>query len=280
MTLNLDAVGNEAGPEAYAYTWEQLSLYALGIGAGLDELDYLIEQRGPKVFPTFAVIPAFPTIMKVLAPLGGNPATILHGGQSVRMLAPMPGSGTLHTTGRLAAVYDKKKFAQAIVRTHTTTDTGIGVFESEWSILYRGAGGFGGASAPPGQDNAPPDKPPDHSIEEPTHPSQALLYRLSGDHNPLHSDPAFAQSVGFDKPILHGLCTFGYVGRALVKALDPDDGEQLAAMSCQFRQPVWPGETIVTEIWRTEENELIFRAKTTERDGPVLTHGRAEVTKA
>ncbi|HLM76304.1 MAG TPA: MaoC/PaaZ C-terminal domain-containing protein, partial [Polyangiaceae bacterium] len=251
--MDLSTVGYVTRPYSLTYDWKTLAAYTLGIGAKRDELDYLYEgaKNGMKVYPTFAVVPAYDAILDMLGKSGGNLAMVVHGGQTVRALRPIPPSGTLSTTGTLRAIYDLKKFAQVILDTSTrlSGEGGEPLFETTWSIIIRGAGGFSGPRPPENNDpDVPKDRAPDWQFEEATTPEQALFYRISGDVNPLHADPEFAAMVGFPQgPILHGLCTYGFVARAIIKNAAGGDATKLRSFSAQFRKPVWPGDTIVTQ---------------------------------
>lgn len=277
MAIRPDAAGQSTPPHTHEHTWKDTVLYALGIGATADELDYLYEGRGPKVFPTFAVVPAFFANMAAMSAVGGSLLSVVHGGQKIRMHAPIPPEGALTTVATVKGLYDLIKLAQAVVATRTTDATGTLLFETEWSILYRGEGGWGGPRPPENVKVSPPPRPSDFKVEQKTSEEQALLYRLSGDLNPLHADPAIGQQVGFGKPILHGLCTYGFVGRAVVKALCGGDGSRLVSLSAQFRKPVWPGETLATEGWVIEPGKVVVRCTAVERNEHVLTNCVAEV---
>lgn len=276
MTLNVSSVGWRTEPKAFAYDWKQLALYALGIGAQVDELDYLYEGRGPASYPTFAVVPAIEHLFHCLKTAGAPLASVVHGGQTVRSLGPLPPTGELTTYGEITHFYDMKKFAQLVVRTESSTGDGTPVFETVWSIVVRGAGGFGGAPPPRSElGKVPSDRPSDFRVEQATHPEQALLYRLSGDTNPLHADPAVAHAVGFDRgPILHGLATFGFAARAVIRAECNGDAARLASIDGQFRRPVWPSETLVTEGWRVDDR-IVLQTKVAERDEVVLSNAWA-----
>jgi acyl dehydratase len=280
MALDPSSVGFTSAPSQFVYDWKTVVLYALGIGAKREELDYLYEGRGPRVFPTFAVCPSMPAVTECLVKTGGDFATVVHGGQSVRVHRPIPPSGKLVTTATLRAMYDMKKFAQVVVDTTTTLDGGEPLFETSWSIIYRGGGGFGGPRPPKSDTVDPPkDRPAEFHVELATSREQALLYRLSGDPNPLHADPDFAASVGFAQgPILHGLCTYGFVARALVQGACGGDATKLARLDGQFRRPVWPGDTIVVDGWTIEPGVLVASVTVKERPDPVVTGVLAHVT--
>ncbi|MEO7092021.1 MAG: MaoC/PaaZ C-terminal domain-containing protein [Polyangiales bacterium] len=280
MSFDLSLVGNKSEPTAFEYDWKQIVLYALGIGAKEDELDYLYEGRGPKTYPSFAVVPTFAPMLSLLGRTGGNLAAVVHGGQKVKMHAPLPAEGKLLTTATIRGIYDMKKFASVITDTETTDAKGNKLFDTTWSIIFRGGGGFGG-NPPPKEDVAAPPTDgtrADFSIAEATTKEQALLYRLSGDLNPLHADPAFAQMAGFPQgPILHGLCTFGYMVRHVVKGACGGDATKLRAFEAQFRKPVWPGDTIVTSGWKLADGRYALTVGVNERPDPVITNAVAVV---
>jgi acyl dehydratase len=280
MSFDLSLVGQKSEPTTFEYDWKQIVLYALGIGAKSDELEYLYEGRGPKTYPSFAVVPSFAPMLSLLGKTGGNLAAVVHGGQKVKMHAPVPAEGKLLTTATIRGIYDMKKFASVITDTETTDAKGNKLFDTTWSIIFRGGGGFGG-SPPPKEDVAVPPTDgtkADFAISEATVKEQALLYRLSGDLNPLHADPAFAQMAGFPQgPILHGLCTFGYMIRHVVKGACGGDATKLRAFEAQFRKPVWPGDTIVTSGWKLASGAYALTVGVTDRPDPVITNAVAIV---
>jgi acyl dehydratase len=278
MPFDLSSIGSTTEPLVFTYEWKTLALYALGIGAKREELDYLYEGRGPKAYPTFAVVPAYPAVAACLARTGGDLAMVVHGGQSIVSHRPLPPEGKILTTGTVKGIYDMKKLAQLVLRTSSRMENGDELFDTEWSILVRGAGGFGG-SPPPKREEAsvPKDRAPDFRMEEATSPEQALLYRLSGDLNPLHADPEFATAVGFPQgPILHGLATYGFVARAVVRGALGGDATRLRRLDAQFRRPVWPGETLVTEGFRQDGGRIVLTVSSRERGEPVITGAFAE----
>ena len=263
------ALGAELPATRYSWNEDTLILYALGGGVGINAdqtspsvLQYAYEN-GLKALPTFGVVPSFSTLvgMMSLPGLSFNPMMLLHGEQYLEVVTrPIPTSATVTTRARVKAIYDKGKGALVILEATTTTETGAVLFQNEFGIFLRGEGGFGGEAGPaPG--NEAPSRAPDAVVEYPTMPQQALLYRLSGDKNPLHADPAFASMGGFEKPILHGLCTFANVGRAVIQAFADDDPTRFRSIKVRFARPVIPGQTITTEMWRESDHDVVVQAK-------------------
>lgn len=279
MAIRLDLVGKKSAPIAFDYTWKDVVLYALGIGAGTDELDFVYEGRGPRVLPTFAVVPSFTSMIAVAGDLGASPMMIVHGEQKIVLHRPIAPSGSLRTTSEVKAVWDKGKGAVVVVEAQTVDAQGERVFDNVFSIFVRGEGGFGGERGPEAQKiEAPADRAPDFEIVEATRPEQALLYRLSGDLNPLHADPAFAKLGGFDRPILHGLCTYGYAGRALVRGACDGDEKRLKSLAARFSAPVFPGDTLTTRGWRVDGDGHDWVLSCTNQDGKaVLANAVAEI---
>lgn len=247
MSLDLAAVGFETEPFVFDYDWKTVVLYALGVGATKDELDYLYEKRGPLVVPSFAVVPTYPALEPLVEKARADMSKVVHGSQLIRLHAPIPSSGRLLTVARLDGCYDLKRMSQVVFSTKTTTTDGQLLFETEWSLIVRDTGGFGGPRPPKSRSYKPQTgASPAFRIEEKTSPEQALLYRLSGDLNPLHADPDFARDVGFPEgPILHGLCTFGFMTRALLRGALTNGG-RLRELSVSFKKPVWPGDVLTT----------------------------------
>jgi acyl dehydratase len=273
MALDLSLVGKPGEPASFSYTWKDTVLYALGVGAKKDELDWLYEGRGPKVLPSFAVVPMFQPMLDQLVKVGGDLAMVVHGSQRVLMRGALPPSGTITTVARVSGIYDMRKFAIVNVDAELSA-AGKTVGETRSQIIIRGAGGFGGEPPPkePKLVEIPKDVPPDFRIEEATTPEQALLYRLSGDLNPLHADPEFAARVGFDKgPILHGLCTYGHMVRHAAKGACDGDASKLTGFEATFRKPVWPGDTLVTEGWKVASGKIALQMRVKERDEIVCT---------
>jgi acyl dehydratase len=275
MPVDLSAVGKKLGSVTHTYTERDVMLYALGVGASTDELQFTYE-RDLKVLPTFAVIPAFPAMLNLGGAMDVNPAMVLHGEQGIELHAPIPTSGTITTTPTIKAIYDKGKGAVVVVETESVDAKGKLLFRNTSSIFARGEGGFGGDRGPSGARNVPPDRKPDKSVSLKTRPDQALLYRLSGDMNPLHADPDFAKMGGYDRPILHGLCTYGHAGRAVLQAYCGNDPARLKSFEVRFSGVVFPGETITTDMWEVERGKIVLTAKT-ERGEAVLTSAAATV---
>lgn len=273
MPFDRSLAGQASPPASLTYSWKDTVLYALGVGAKRDELDYLSEARGPKVLPSFAVVPKFQPMLDLLGATGGNMAMIVHGGERVRVHTALAPQATVCTTATIRGFYDMRRLAQVLVDTETRDVAGALIAESTSSILFRDAGGFGGDPPPKERPllERPKDAPPTFSIEEVTSPEQALLYRLSGDYNPLHADPELARSVGFERgPILHGLCTLGFMVRHAGQGACGGDATRVRAFEGQFRRPVWPGDTLVTHGWLVAPGELALQVKVKERDEVVI----------
>jgi acyl dehydratase len=263
MAFDFSVVGKPSQPVAFDYAWKDVVLYALGVGAtAKQELDYLYEGRGPKVLPSFAVVPMGVPLFTALESTGGDFKMVVHGGQRVEMHGTLAREGRVITTTTVRGIYDMKKFAIVIVDSELKTPAGELLATCSSNIIYRESGGFGGE--------------PDFVVEEKISLEQALLYRLNGDLNPLHADPALAASVGFNEgPILHGLCTYGYMLRHALHGGLGGDLSKIAGFGCSFRKPVWPGETLRTEGFRVEGG-FALRVSSKERNEAVL--GQAFVT--
>ena len=275
MPIDLSYVGKTLDKVTYSYTERDVMLYALGVGCGREQLGFTYE-KDLQVLPTFAVIASFPAMMKLGGVLRVNPAMVLHGEQAIALKAPIPTRGTLTTTPTVSAVYDKGKGAVAVIETDTVDEKGTLLFHNTASIFVRGEGGFGGDRGPSGPRNVPPERKPDKSVSYATLAQQALIYRLSGDMNPLHADPDFAKLGGFDVPILHGLCTYGHAGRAVLAAFCGNDPARLKSFEVRFSGVVFPGETITTDMWEIAPGKIVLTAKT-ERGEAVLSGVAAEV---
>jgi acyl dehydratase len=261
-----------------SYDQDDVILYHLGIGAGAPnqmdagELEYTYEKN-LKVLPSFGVCPVFGAMGGAMnAPgLDFNPAMLLHGEQDITIHRPLPVAAELENTSRIADIWDKGKMAVVVMEVETKEKGGEPLFTNRFVLALRGEGGFGGESGPaPG--NEPPEREPDHVVETPTLPQQALLYRLSGDKNPLHADPDFAKMGGFEVPILHGLCSYGINCKAAVDAALGGDVNRVARYEARFRGVFFPGETMVTKLWQ-EGDKLYLNAESKERGAPVISNG-------
>lgn len=277
MPLDPSTVGFQTKPFVFEYSFHQTVLYALGVGATRDELDFLYEGRGPRVIPSFAVVPSYAPATQLFEHTGCDLLQLLHLGQVIRLHRPLPPSAKLETVGIVKGMYDMKKLAQVVLETRTT-ERGEPLFDTEWTLLLRDSGGFGGPRPPKSEaPKLPAGQAPSFSITLPTSPEQALLYRLSGDLNPLHADPDFAARAGFPEgPILHGLCTFGVMTRALIRHLGGDE-RKIRAIGAQFRKPVWPGDPIRTEGYALEGGRFALEAFAADRPDAVITGAWAEV---
>jgi acyl dehydratase len=270
MAIDPTAVGSEGGPAERSWTSKDCLLYALGVGAGVDELAFSTEKN-QQVLPTFAVI------------IGGggvpfdkigdfNPAMLVHGEQAIEVFGPIPPDGRVTSKGRIEAIWDKGKGAVVVLGSESRdAESGDLRFKTRMSLFIRGEGGFGGERGPSAVQEVP-DRKPDVEVQYETSPDQALIYRLSGDRNPLHSDPEFAKMAGFDRPILHGLCTYGFTGRALLNSLCDSDPARFRSMEGRFSKPVFPGDTLSVSMW-VDGREAIFQTRTQSGE-VVLDQGR------
>lgn len=251
-------------------------LYALGIGA--EDLRFVFEEQLQSL-PTLATVLGYPGFLWRDPATGVDWQRVLHGEQSTVIHRPLPTEGEIVGTTRITDLFDKGegKGAVALVRREVTDGNGERLATLTMTMLLRGDGGFGGSTEGlPVPHTLPQDRAPDITIELPTAANLALIYRLSGDFNPLHIDPTVATAAGFERPILHGLATYGVASRALVAALMHNDPARLKRMDVRFSSPVYPGETIRTEIWRDTEGRASFRSFVTEREVMVLNSGLVE----
>ena len=273
MALNLDAVGKPIGPITREYTWRDVVLYALGVGAGFDDLDYCYENS-LKVIPSFSIAAVFDFLSQIGLASNVNLAGILHGEQELIFHNPIPTEGSLRTTGKITHYYDKGKEKGALVVAKSDTFHGSGkkLFTSVATVFARLDGGFGGPEAPKAGFTFP-ERAPDFSIEAAPLSHQPLIYRLSGDIFSLHVDPEFAKMSGFEKPIMHGLCTHGFACRALIASLIPGAPERARRMVCRFSKPLYPGTPIRTEIWKIEDGKALWRTINVETGDVVIDRG-------
>jgi acyl dehydratase len=275
-----------------SYGWKDSALYALGVGYGHDPLDerqlrFVYEDRMQTV-PTMPVVLAGPGFWVKDPASGIDWVRVLHGEQSLTLHRPLPVEGTVIGRTAVVGVIDKGKDKGAILQQKRTLHdkaSGELLATIEHLTFARGNGGFSQieGNGPPGGDPPPPAKPaapetaPDIVCDLPTMPQSALLYRLCADLNPLHADPAVARSAGFPRPILHGLASYGVAGHAILRSCCDYDPTRLKSIGLRFSGPVFPGETIRTEIWRSG-TRVQFRARVLEREAIVLSHGIAELT--
>lgn len=282
MTLQADKLAQWAIPVGrQSYTQKDTILYALGIGCGMDpvneaELQYVYED-GLKAFPSMAHVLGYPGFwLKDVDPaVGVDWRRLLHGEQTMKLEAPIPPEGSVVGRTRFLGIYDKGAGRDAVLVTQRDIEdaaSGKHLGHVTSTLLLRGAGGFGGPAAPASTLKSVPETQPDVTIDLPISPQAALIYRLSGDTNPLHASPKVAKIAGFDRPILHGLCTLGVATRAVVQASGGDPAK-LREFGARFSSPVFPGETIRTEVWRDGKGGGSFRCKVLERDVVVLANG-------
>jgi 3-hydroxyacyl-CoA dehydrogenase/3a,7a,12a-trihydroxy-5b-cholest-24-enoyl-CoA hydratase len=276
MAMNLEAVGKVWGPYEFTYDERDLIIYALGIGLTKENLEYVYEgNKDFKAFPTYGVI--FPSNAGAEAFLSteANYRMVVHGEQTLQIYQPLPCRGTVLTNTVIEGIYDKGSGALMVMRFDSKDKNGTPICSNWVGAFVRGAGGFGGAAQPKKEIPATPQREPDFVFDAQTGVNQAALYRMSGDRNPLHIDPAVAQAVGFKEPILHGLCTYGVVcGRFVQQVFQGDDGK-LKSYSARFSTPVIPGESLQTKVWQT--NPRLFLLEVCNAKGEaVLRNGVIE----
>lgn len=271
------ALGATLPERTFSWTASDVLLYHLGIGAGADpvdprELRYAFEDD-LRVLPTFGVVA--PTLRDTEPPKVELPgididlASVLHGSQEITVPGPLPVAGVGVARGRIADLQDKGSAAVIVQETEVSDEHGTPLWTARSSIFARGEGGFGGSRGSASR-VALPSRAPDVELLTPTLPQQALWYRLCGDRNPLHADPAFAARAGFDRPILHGLCTWGMVCKAVVDALLDGDVTQVRGYRARFAGIVFPGETLRTRVWRTDHEFVLITTAADRADAPVL----------
>jgi len=292
--IDVDAALGYKYPEFQSqYDERDVSLYALGVGAAKDPSDerdlslvYEMSGKGMKVLPSFGAVPAINMVLTmgkngVTAPgLNFSLDRVLHGEQYTELKRPLPTHGKLTTRATVKNIYDKGKGAVVTTEFVTYDETGDELMRNELATFVRGAGGWGGERGPSADINVAPDRAPDKVLEDKTTENQALLYRLSGDWNPLHADPGMAKAFGFARPILHGMCTFGIATRHVVNAFAPDgDPRYVKSIKVRFATTVMPGETLVTEMWKENDQRIIFRTKIKERGEVCISNAAIELWK-
>ncbi len=273
MALNLEALGKPLGPVTKDYSWKDAVLYALGVGAGFDEIEYTYE-KDLKVLPSFSMAAVFNFFPLFSTEANINLAGVLHGEQELVFHQPIPAEGTLTTSGHLTDFYDKGQDKGALVVgvSDTRHSNGKKLFTSRLTLFARLDGGFGGENAPP-QTLVMPDRPPDYEVADAPTRDQPLLYRLSGDIFPLHVDQEFAEMAGFERPIMHGLCTHGFACRALIKSLVPGRPERVRRMNCRFSKPLYPGDPIKTRIWKDGDGRALWQVVNDRTGDTVIDFG-------
>lgn len=273
--LSSDLVGIEFAPIEFSWTKRDAIIYALGVGCRPDHgLDFIYERRGPSVLPTYAVIPGMNALIGLAGVVELDFTRLLHGEQGVTLHRDLPAKTSIRLEGRIVEIWDKEKSAVIGVEGVASNEDGP-IFSVYTSLVLLGQGGFGGQRGPATTDiHEPPDREPDVTTSYDVRPEQAAIYRLSGDLNPMHIDPDFATKAGFDGPFLHGLCTFGFVGRAVLDGLCQGDVSRFGSLKGRFADQVWPGDKIITKQWFDGEDEAIVEVET-DRGITVLTQGRA-----
>ena len=277
-----------SGEVRHTFTSRDTILYALGLGLGRDPTDAqqlrYVYEKDLLVLPTMAAVLASPgSWMRERTELGIDFLRLVHGEQGVTIHQPLPSSGTVLGESRVTRIVDKGEGKGAVMHVEKTLKdaaSGALLATAEQILFLRGDGGFSGGAggdAPASALPAVPETAPEVELEMPTRPEAALVYRLSGDLNPLHADPAFAAKAGFPKPILHGLATWGHAGLATIGLFCGHQPDRLRGLRARLTSPVFPGETLVFEGWRVGSNEVAFRVRVKERDLVVLNNGRAQI---
>ena len=284
-----DILDQKTAPRTFTYGDKDVMLYALGIGLGADPMDEqelaFVYEKNLKIVPTAAT---------VLAAAGNRPAEgrpapqlpanhrqstmnfmlMVHGEQKVELHRPLPAAGTFTVEGRTLGAWDKGEGKGAVVVNESvwSDEKGEKVATLTMSMFYRGDGGFGGPTEGQPEPHPTPTREPDISVDIATRPDQALIYRLNGDRNPLHSDPDVAKRAGFPRPILHGLCTYGITCRAVLQAITGYDPDQILSHQVRFSAPVFPGDVITVDLWK-DGKEISFEARVKERNATVIRNG-------
>jgi len=277
VPISGELVGMTSEPVEFSWNEKDVQLYALAVGCKPEEeLDFIYEARGPKVLPTFSVIPELSIMMGVLMQVEINLAMLLHGEQRITLHRPIPAKGSATGFAKIVEVWDKGKAAVMGVQCDLSDKDGL-LFTTYASLFIRGAGGFGGERGPSAKAGAEqvPDREPDFVVEDVTRPEQAALYRLTGDRNPIHIDPNFARFGGFERPFLHGLCSYGFAGRAALKALCEGDPTRFVSMTGRFSDQVYMGDSIISKIWKEGEGSALMQVET-QKGNVVLNQCRIE----
>ncbi len=273
MALDPEAVGSVGDVRTMRWASKDALLYAVGIGAGQADLQFTTENTKDVqqvVYPTFAVVAGAGTQSAGASAMGKigsfNFALLVHGSQAITLHRPIPVEAEATTQDKVVAMYDKGKAAVVVMEGEVKLASGEPLWTTRSSMFIRGEGGWGGDRGPSGPQNEPPaDRAADHEVTLQTSPDQAFVYRLSGDRNPLHTDPSFAAIGGFDRPILHGLCSYGFTGRALLAELADNDVTKFHHIEGRFSSPVMPGDALTVRAWRTGDREAVFTTSVGDR---------------
>jgi acyl dehydratase len=275
MALNLNAQGQKIGPVVKDYTWRDVILYALGVGAGFDEYHF-VHERNLAVIPTFGIATIFDFFFEISKAAHVDDLGLLHGEQELICHRPIPVSGTLRAEGKINRFYDKKEKGAIVIGEADTFDAGgQKLFTAVFSLFSRFDGGFGGED-PPRKKAVFPERDPDFTVDALPSPNQPLLYRLAGDYHPLHSVPDFARKAGFERPIMHGMCTMGFACRALMSSLVPGKPEGVRRIACRFSRTLYPAEPIQTLIWKGEAGKALWRTRNARNGDIVIDCGTFE----
>lgn len=284
MPIDYDKIKNWSFPEVeYTYTAKDAILYALGVGYGHDPTDEaqlrFVYEKDLRVAPTMPVVMGHPGFWMMDPAAGIDWVKLVHGEQALRIHRSIPAAGTVVGRTRVKAIVDKGKDKGALVyqeRSIVEKASGVELATLDHVTFCRADGGGGKSDPAPPPPPAVPEGTPEAICDLPTLPQAALIYRLCADPNPLHADPAVAKAAGFPRPILHGLCTYGVAGHAVLKTFCGYDPAKLTALSVRFSSPVFPGETIRTEMWRKDDT-VLFRSRVLGRDIVVLNNGVAKI---
>ena len=286
MTIRYpDVLNHRSAPQVWEWDERDAILYALAVGPGSDPLD---SRALPFVYEqALKVVPSFPTVLAWVAEptfeqLGVDPVTALHGEQKIELHRRIGFPLKVSVQGSVVDVFDKGSGRGAVVVTrHVIADLADGqpIATLTTTCFGRAEGGCGGSNNPPPSPHTVPDRAPDSSLDVPTRPDLALLYRLTGDRNPIHAEPAAALAAGFDRPILHGLCSFGITCRAILETYADFDPDRILSHQARFSSPVLPGQTLTVEMWR-DENAISFQARVRESGRLALSNGKCALRKA
>jgi acyl dehydratase len=273
LEVSREIVGCQLDPIEFEWKERDAILYALGIGARPPEdLDFLYEARGPRVLPTFALIPNWYAVRGLGQRIDTKGCTVVHAEQQLELARPLPARGKVEARAWIAGAWDKGK--SSLIELAAEARDGHGpLFSTRSAVMILGLGGWGGERGPAGASAEPATRTPDLVLREEVRPEQAAIYRLSGDLNPLHIDPERAKAAGFDGVFIHGLCTLGIAGRALLGPVCAGDPDALVSLGARFAQPVYPGEPLEIHVWRTASDSFEFSAAQAGR--AVLTRGHA-----